>query len=191
MTQQKTEDADADRRRLVDEARAAREQARALSEEAAMAVSTSCAGQYWRALARESRQGSTARTGPWEWRRFGAGSAGIYRPPTFAAARLSTAAATERVTWRWTENVDAPVRRGEEVAINDLKCADSKSSTSPMRAIEAPTRHSSMQRTSVPGYRGPPSHSIAHAAPNGVLLESVSRIVGREHSKSLHCATNR
>ena len=38
MTQQKTEDADADRRRLVDDARAAREQARALSDEAAMAV---------------------------------------------------------------------------------------------------------------------------------------------------------
>lgn len=38
MTQQKTEDADANRRRLVDEARAAREQARALSDEAAMAV---------------------------------------------------------------------------------------------------------------------------------------------------------
>ena len=38
MTQQKTEDADAERRRLVDEARAARKQARALSDEAAMAV---------------------------------------------------------------------------------------------------------------------------------------------------------
>ena len=38
MKQQKREDADADRRRLVDEARAAREQARALSDEAAMAV---------------------------------------------------------------------------------------------------------------------------------------------------------
>lgn len=38
MTQQKTEGADADRRQLVDEARAAREQARALSDEAAMAV---------------------------------------------------------------------------------------------------------------------------------------------------------
>ena len=38
MTQQKTEDADADRRRLVDEARAAREQARALSDETVMAV---------------------------------------------------------------------------------------------------------------------------------------------------------
>ena len=38
MTQQKTEDADADRRRLVDEPRAARVQAGALSDEAALAI---------------------------------------------------------------------------------------------------------------------------------------------------------
>ena len=93
MTQQKTEDADADRRRLVDEARAAREQARALSDETVMAVYE---------LRRSIVESAGAREGPARGPIRGNG--------TFAAAGLSTGAPTERMTRRWTENVAGHVR---------------------------------------------------------------------------------